>query len=58
MIPRTDYFYPASKIHPYVQANTLPGLINQTVKEMIMWTKPQVTEMRFGFEVTMYVCNR
>ncbi|MEZ0236693.1 MAG: pyrroloquinoline quinone precursor peptide PqqA [Methylophilaceae bacterium] len=23
-----------------------------------MWTKPQVTEMRFGFEVTMYVCNR
>jgi pyrroloquinoline quinone biosynthesis protein A len=24
----------------------------------IMWTKPAVTEMRFGFEVTMYVCNR
>ncbi|HSI21673.1 MAG: pyrroloquinoline quinone precursor peptide PqqA [Methylophilaceae bacterium] len=23
-----------------------------------MWTKPQATEMRFGFEVTMYVCNR
>ncbi|HEX5538569.1 MAG: pyrroloquinoline quinone precursor peptide PqqA [Pseudomonadota bacterium] len=23
-----------------------------------MWTKPAVTEMRFGFEVTMYVCNR
>ena len=23
-----------------------------------MWTKPEVTEMRFGFEVTMYVCNR
>jgi pyrroloquinoline quinone biosynthesis protein A len=27
-------------------------------KEIIMWTKPQATEMRFGFEVTMYVCNR
>jgi pyrroloquinoline quinone biosynthesis protein A len=27
-------------------------------KENIMWTKPEVTEMRFGFEVTMYVCNR
>ena len=27
-------------------------------KESIMWTKPQATEMRFGFEVTMYVCNR
>ena len=36
----------------------LLALINQTVKESIMWTKPQVTEMRFGFEVTMYVCNR
>ncbi|MCX8518850.1 MAG: pyrroloquinoline quinone precursor peptide PqqA [Methylophilaceae bacterium] len=23
-----------------------------------MWTKPTATEMRFGFEVTMYVCNR
>jgi pyrroloquinoline quinone biosynthesis protein A len=31
---------------------------NQTVKESIMWTKPEATEMRFGFEVTMYVCNR
>ncbi|HNV88853.1 MAG: pyrroloquinoline quinone precursor peptide PqqA [Gammaproteobacteria bacterium] len=23
-----------------------------------MWTKPAATEMRFGFEVTMYVCNK
>jgi len=23
-----------------------------------MWTKPTATEMRFGFEVTMYVCNK
>jgi len=30
----------------------------QRVKEIIMWTKPEATEMRFGFEVTMYVCNR
>ena len=22
-----------------------------------MWTTPQATEMRFGFEVTMYVMN-
>ena len=22
------------------------------------WTQPQVTEMRFGFEVTMHVMNR
>jgi len=23
-----------------------------------MWTTPAATEMRFGFEVTMYVMNR
>ena len=24
----------------------------------IMWTTPVATEMRFGFEVTMYVMNK
>ncbi|PPD10976.1 MAG: pyrroloquinoline quinone precursor peptide PqqA [Methylophilus sp.] len=24
----------------------------------MMWTKPAATEMRFGFEVTMYVMNK
>ena len=24
----------------------------------IMWTTPTATEMRFGFEVTMYVMNK
>ena len=28
------------------------------IKDNIMWTKPEATEMRFGFEVTMYVANR
>jgi coenzyme PQQ precursor peptide PqqA len=23
-----------------------------------MWSKPEYTEMRFGFEVTMYIANR
>ena len=23
-----------------------------------MWTKPEYTEMRFGFEITMYIENR
>ena len=29
-------------------------------KENVMkaWTKPAATEMRFGFEVTMYVMNK
>jgi len=24
----------------------------------VMWNKPEYTEMRFGFEVTMYIANR
>ncbi len=32
--------------------------LKSNIEENIMWTKPQATEMRFGFEVTMYVCNR
>jgi pyrroloquinoline quinone biosynthesis protein A len=31
---------------------------NNLIKENIMWTKPSATEMRFGFEVTMYVMNK
>jgi len=33
-------------------------ITNYHFRRMTMWTKPEVTEMRFGFEVTMYVCNR
>ncbi|MBL8527020.1 MAG: pyrroloquinoline quinone precursor peptide PqqA [Burkholderiales bacterium] len=22
------------------------------------WSKPEFTDLRFGFEVTMYICNR
>ena len=29
-----------------------------TIGELIMWTKPEYSDMRFGFEVTMYICNR
>jgi coenzyme PQQ precursor peptide PqqA len=28
------------------------------VRRDTMWTKPEFTEMRFGFEVTMYIYNR
>jgi len=27
-------------------------------QEASMWTKPEYTEMRFGFEVTMYIASR
>jgi pyrroloquinoline quinone biosynthesis protein A len=26
--------------------------------ENLMWTAPTATEMRFGFEVTMYIMNK
>ena len=43
-----------------------PDPVNQQVAHcnfnhhggIIMWTKPEYTEMRFGFEVTMYIANR
>ncbi|ASF49107.1 pyrroloquinoline quinone precursor peptide PqqA [Methylophaga nitratireducenticrescens] len=28
------------------------------MEDLIMWTKPEYSDMRFGFEVTMYICNR
>ena len=28
------------------------------LRATIMWTSPAATEMRFGFEVTMYVMNK
>jgi pyrroloquinoline quinone biosynthesis protein A len=31
---------------------------NILLKENIMWTTPAAQEMRFGFEVTMYVMNK
>jgi coenzyme PQQ precursor peptide PqqA len=32
---------------------------NHLTKETIMqWTKPEYTDLRFGFEITMYILNR
>ena len=35
-------------------------LLDPTIilEEWTMWTKPDFTEMRFGFEITMYIGNR
>ncbi len=33
--------------------------INTTLEEgTTMWTKPTAIDMRFGFEITMYIANR
>jgi pyrroloquinoline quinone biosynthesis protein A len=51
----------AENTHLTGRGRTSPKMLDQsssTEKEMIMWTKPAYTEMRFGFEVTMYIANR
>ena len=53
---------PARPTHNGIERNAIPveRSIIQSIShgDLNMWTKPEVTEMRFGFEVTMYVCNR
>jgi len=34
------------------------SIINLKERRTAMWTSPTATEMRFGFEVTMYVMNK
>jgi len=28
------------------------------IRRNTMWTKPTATELRYGFEITMYIANR
>jgi len=30
----------------------------QAKENTMQWTKPQYTDLRFGFEITMYIANR
>ncbi len=32
--------------------------VSHLLRSSVMWTKPAATEMRFGFEVTMYIMNK
>ena len=41
-----------------IQTSKLMLKFVNNLMEMIMWTTPAATEMRFGFEVTMYVMNK
>jgi coenzyme PQQ precursor peptide PqqA len=48
-------------MRPMVVMNGLDarsGGLTFYIRSFAMWTKPEYTEMRFGFEVTMYVFNR
>ena len=43
-------------MHTYEQ--DISSVLTNNTLENIMWTTPAATEMRFGFEVTMYVMNK
>lgn len=31
---------------------------HRPTEEQRMWQKPEYSELRYGFEITMYICNR
>jgi coenzyme PQQ precursor peptide PqqA len=39
-------------------SGNIPVILLFKLLEKTMWSKPEYTEMRFGFEVTMYIANR
>jgi len=39
-------------------AATAPVLRNRTRSKTMNWTKPQATDLRYGFEITMYISAR
>jgi coenzyme PQQ precursor peptide PqqA len=45
-----------SPAHPCINACT--GLSRYNKRNAPMWTKPAYTDLRIGFEVTMYFANR
>lgn len=45
---------------PHTKASRLLGITQfNSIKETAMqWTTPAYTDLRFGFEITMYIANR
>jgi coenzyme PQQ precursor peptide PqqA len=42
----------------YAMFNKMNIMLINLLEIKMAWTKPSATEMRFGFEVTMYVNNK
>jgi coenzyme PQQ precursor peptide PqqA len=50
---------PDRVIHPWAFRRRLRRITSGEPKRSTkVWTKPEYTEMRFGFEVTMYIATR
>ncbi len=41
-----------------IHSSRLIPLITPTKETIMQWTKPEYTDLRFGFEITMYILNR
>lgn len=41
-----------------IHTNATQYVILLIQRSTTMWTKPEAVEMRYGFEITMYVMNR
>jgi coenzyme PQQ precursor peptide PqqA len=47
-------------MRPHIQAAHPGGTStqSQTRRHAMQWTTPSYTDLRFGFEITMYIANR
>ena len=50
-----ELHYGRTSAHAAPAGKTKPTIVPEV---RTMWTKPDFTEMRFGFEITMYIGNR
>jgi pyrroloquinoline quinone biosynthesis protein A len=44
--------------HALIKAPAIPASRHQQQEERPMWKKPAFTDLRIGFEVTMYFASR
>jgi coenzyme PQQ precursor peptide PqqA len=61
MIRRSDFrrILPYTVYKYFKQQNIVAEYLKTfTQRRMIMWTKPAAADLRFGFEVTMYIAAR
>ena len=47
-----------AKFRPYPCRWLPPSFSTISLEEIMAWTKPQFADIRFGFEITMYIANR
>jgi pyrroloquinoline quinone biosynthesis protein A len=62
MNSRCTFAFPCSKSNPYRRTgcrHIQPQYAEQHLRRYDMkWEKPAASDMRFGFEITMYIANR